>query len=44
MFYLMKSETCGVIAFHCMAELVCEFVCDQFSSCELYLVQCVKWE
>lgn len=43
MFYLMKSETYGVIAFHCMAEPVYEFVCDQFSSCELYLVQCVEW-
>lgn len=43
MFYLMKSETYCVIAFYCMAEPVYEFVCDQFSSCELHLFQCVGW-
>lgn len=39
---LMKAETYMLLGFTAWLR-VCEFVCDEFSSYELCLVQCVKW-
>lgn len=37
----MKAETYMLLGFTAWLR-VCEFVCDEFSSYEFFLVQCVK--